>query len=129
MDARSDIFAFGAVLYEMATGRRAFDGKSQLADRSAILDKEPEPIGRCGRSTPPALERVVHRCLAKEPDDRWQTARDLGLELKWIAGQRLQVAVGRRSRAGREAVGGARILGLGAPRSARRRSPAWSRGF
>ncbi|HVS88108.1 MAG TPA: protein kinase [Candidatus Acidoferrum sp.] len=85
VDGRSDIFSFGAVLYEMVTGRRAFPGKSQLSVASAILEKEPEPISALQPMTPPALERTVKRCLAKEPDDRWQTARDLELELKWIA--------------------------------------------
>jgi eukaryotic-like serine/threonine-protein kinase len=84
VDARSDIFSFGAVLYEMLTGRRAFPGKSQLSVASAVLEKDPEPISSLQPLTPPALERAVKRCLAKEPDDRWQTARDLLLELKWI---------------------------------------------
>jgi Tol biopolymer transport system component len=84
VDARSDIFSFGAVLYEMLTRRRAFPGKSQLSVASAILEKEPEPISTLQPMTPPMLERAVKRCLAKEPDDRWQTARDLELELKWI---------------------------------------------
>jgi eukaryotic-like serine/threonine-protein kinase len=85
VDARSDIFSFGAMLYEMLTGRRAFPGKSQLSVASAVLEKEPEPIGALQPMTPPALARAVKRCLAKDPDDRWQTARDLLLELKWIA--------------------------------------------
>jgi serine/threonine-protein kinase len=85
VDGRSDIFSLGAVLYEMVTGRRAFPGKSQLSVASAILEKDPEPISTLQPMTPPALERAVKRCLAKEPDDRWQTARDLLLELKWVA--------------------------------------------
>src|SRR5262249_52285101 len=83
-DGRSDLFAFGAVLYEMATGRRAFTGKSQLSVASAILEKEPEPISTIAPLTPPALERVVQRCLAKDPEERWQNARDVMMELKWI---------------------------------------------
>jgi eukaryotic-like serine/threonine-protein kinase len=84
VDARSDIFSFGAVLYEMLSGERAFPGKSQLSVASAILEKEPAPISSIKPMTPPALDHAIRRCLAKEPDDRWQTARDLLLELKWI---------------------------------------------
>ncbi len=93
VDARSDIFSFGAVLYEMLTGQRAFPGKSQLSVASAILEKEPAPISTAKPMTPPMMERAVNRCLAKEPDDRWQTARDLELELKWIAGSGSQSTV------------------------------------
>jgi serine/threonine protein kinase len=86
VDARSDIFSFGSVLYEMVTGRRAFPGKSQVSVASAILEKEPEPIGTLRPLTPPALDHAIRGCLAKDPEDRWQTARDLLLELKWVAG-------------------------------------------
>src|SRR6202047_1388618 len=82
LDGRSDIFSLGAVLYEMLTGQRAFEGKSQLSVASAVLEKEPAPISSIKPLTPPALEHVVRRCLAKDPDDRWQSARDLALELK-----------------------------------------------
>src|SRR5437016_7875848 len=85
LDGRSDIFSLGAVLYEMLTGQRAFQGKSQLSGASAILEKEPAPISTIKPLTPPALDRAIRRCLAKDPEDRWQTARDLLLELKWIA--------------------------------------------
>ena len=83
-DARADIFAFGAVLHEMATGERAFKGKSQASLIAAILAAEPMPISRLQPLTPPALDRVVATCLAKDPDERWQSAHDLVSELKWI---------------------------------------------
>ncbi len=84
-DARSDIFALGAVLYEMATGKRAFEGKSQLSVASAILEKEPEPMAAQKPLTPPVFEHVVQRALAKSPDERWQSASDVRGELQWIA--------------------------------------------
>jgi eukaryotic-like serine/threonine-protein kinase len=102
VDGRSDIFSLGAVLYEMVTGKRAFEGKSQLSVASAILEKEPEPISAAKPMTPRALDHAIKNCLAKLPDERWQTARDLTLELKWIgetgsqAGEEIRVPVGRR---------------------------------
>jgi eukaryotic-like serine/threonine-protein kinase len=96
LDGRSDIFSLGAVLYEMLTGQRAFQGKSQLSVASAILEKEPEPINTIQPLTPPALDRAIHCCLAKDPEDRWQTARDLLLELKWIAEAGSQAGVPAR---------------------------------
>ena len=83
-DARTDIFALGTVLYEMATGRRAFEGKSQISVMGAILEKEPEPISKSVLA-PPAYEHAVATCLAKDPDERWQSAADLARELRWIA--------------------------------------------
>jgi Tol biopolymer transport system component len=84
LDGRSDIFSLGAVLYEMLTGKRAFEGKSQLSVASAILEKEPAPIGTIKPMTPPVLDHAVKKCLAKAPDERWQNASDLASELEWI---------------------------------------------
>ncbi|MGH9727225.1 MAG: protein kinase domain-containing protein [Candidatus Acidiferrales bacterium] len=83
-DARSDIFTFGATLYEMATGRKAFEGKSQASLIAAILEREPPPISSLQPMSPPALDRVVKTCLAKDPDERFQSAHDLKLQLEWI---------------------------------------------
>jgi TolB-like protein/tRNA A-37 threonylcarbamoyl transferase component Bud32 len=81
VDARSDIFALGAILYEMASGRRAFDGASRASVIAAIMDREPPPLSTIAPLTPPALEQIGRRCLAKDPSDRIQNARDLALEL------------------------------------------------
>jgi serine/threonine protein kinase len=81
LDARSDIFSLGAVLYEMLTGKRAFEGKSQLSVATAILEKEPTPISSVKPLTPANLDHAIRRCLAKDLEDRWQTARDLAVEL------------------------------------------------
>jgi eukaryotic-like serine/threonine-protein kinase len=85
LDGRSDIFSLGAVLYEMLTGQRAFAGKSQFSVASAILEKDPVPITTIKPLAPRNLDHIVRRCLAKDPDDRWQSARDLALELKSIS--------------------------------------------
>jgi serine/threonine protein kinase len=84
-DARADIFSFGAVLYEMATGKRAFEGKNQLSVASAILDKEPEPISATSPVAPASLDYLVSTCLAKDREERIQTAHDVRLQLKGIA--------------------------------------------
>ena len=84
-DGRTDIFALGTTLYEMATGRKAFSRSSRASLISAILRDEPAPISSIQPMTPRALDHVVRKCLAKDPEDRWQNARDLGSELKWIA--------------------------------------------
>src|SRR5712692_1509833 len=85
VDARTDIFAFGAVVYEMATCKRAFEGKSQASLIAAILEREPPAMSSLQPMTPPALDRVVKKCLRKDCDDRWQSARDVTDELKWTA--------------------------------------------
>ena len=85
-DARTDIFAFGAVLYEMATGRKAFEGKSQASLISAIMTSDPPTIASLQPMSPPLLDQIVKTCLAKDPDDRWQGAGDLGRQLKIIQG-------------------------------------------
>ena len=83
-DARADIFAFGAVLYEMLTGRKAFEGQTQATVIGAILHATPTSVSDLQPLTPPALNRLVNACLAKDPDERWQTAHDLKLQLQWI---------------------------------------------
>ncbi|HEY7575224.1 MAG TPA: protein kinase, partial [Thermoanaerobaculia bacterium] len=83
-DGRADVFALGAVLYEMASGKKAFDGKSQASLIAAILEHEPPALASIAPATPPALDRLVRNCLAKDPDERIQTAHDVRLELKWI---------------------------------------------
>jgi len=85
-DARTDIFALGAVIYEMATGRKAFEGKSHASLISAIMSAEPPAISTLQPLAPAPLDHVVRTCLGKEPDARWQTAHDVVLELRWIAG-------------------------------------------
>jgi len=84
LDGRSDIFSIGAVLYEMLTGKQAFEGKSQLSVASAILEREPTPISALKPLTPQVLEHAVKKCLAKAADERWQSASDLASELKWV---------------------------------------------
>ncbi len=80
----SDIFSYGAVLYEMATGKRAFEGKSQISVASAILEKEPEPLAIMLPTAPPALDQIIRGCLAKDPESRWQSAGDVARQLRWL---------------------------------------------
>ena len=84
-DERTDIFALGILLYEMTTGKRAFDGQSRAGVIASILTSEPPPISRIQPSTPVALERLVRICMAKDPDERRQSAYDVATDLKWIA--------------------------------------------
>ena len=84
-DPRTDIFALGTLLYEMATGVRAFDGSTKTSLIAAIVSQDPKPLAQIQPLTPPAFEHVVSRCLAKNPDDRWQSAHDIAEELRWIA--------------------------------------------
>jgi eukaryotic-like serine/threonine-protein kinase len=102
-DGRTDIFALGLLLYEMTTGQKAFSGKSKASLMGAIMHSEPPSISSAMPMTPPALDRVVKACLAKDPDDRFQTAHDVKLQLEWI-------------------VEGGSAVGLPAPVAARRKS-------
>jgi len=103
VDARTDIFSLGAVLYEMVTGRRAFAGGSQASLIGAIMNEQPAPASALQPMTPPALDRVIQTCLSKDPEERWQTAHDVKLQLQWIAE-------------------GGSVVGLPAPVAARRKS-------
>ncbi|HEX6791224.1 MAG TPA: protein kinase [Candidatus Krumholzibacteria bacterium] len=113
-DARSDIWALGCVLYEMATGKRAYEGSTQASLISAIMRDQPRPMAEIAPMNPPALERLVLQCLAKDPDDRWQSAGDIKRELEWIrggssAGMPAPVVQRRRNR---HAVRGAVVLAI-----------------
>ena len=98
VDARTDIFSLGVVLYEMTAGRRAFEGKTKTSLIAAIVSSEPKPMSQVQPLTPPALEHVVSKCLAKDPDDRWQSAHDIAEELRWIVETQSRPAVPGRSR-------------------------------
>ncbi len=98
LDHRTDLFALGAILYEALSGRRAFDGGSAAHVMHAILSQEPPPLAQVAPATPPALDRIVHRCLAKDRADRYQSAHDLAFQLEGVdAGAQVAAPPGRRS--------------------------------
>jgi len=113
-DARTDIFALGSLLYEMATGRRAFQGSSRTSLIAAIVSSQPAPVSTVVPASPPALDHVIRKCLEKDPDDRWQSAHDVASELRWVgesgSGSGEGIALPRRRR-GRSPV--ARLLAAG----------------
>ena len=94
VDHRTDIFALGVLLYEMATGKRAFDGKTKTSLIAAIVSATPRPVSQVQPLAPPALDHVISKCLAKDPEERWQSAHDVAEELRWIgeAGSQAGVA-------------------------------------
>ncbi|HYM05476.1 MAG TPA: protein kinase [Terriglobales bacterium] len=94
-DARTDIFALGEMIYEMSTGRKAFEGKSHAGLIAAILEREPPAISTAQSMFPPALDHVVRTSMAKDPDARWQTAHDVLLQLKWLAEAGSQAGVAK----------------------------------
>jgi serine/threonine-protein kinase len=121
-DARSDIFAFGALVYELVSGRKAFEGRSQASLTAAILEHDPPPLTSLQPAAPSSLDHIVAKCLAKNPDDRWQSARDVTTELNWLASTHEKriasrapstVASAPTSRAA-IALSAAAIIGLGA---------------
>ena len=114
-DARTDIFAFGSVLYEMLTGKKAFEGKTQTNLVAAILERDPPPLTTVQPLAPPLVDSIVRKCLAKNPDDRWQTASDLGSALRWAAeGANAGTSGATRSR--RDAANGSAPRCTGRPR-------------
>jgi Tol biopolymer transport system component len=136
-DARTDIFAFGCILYEMATGHRAFEAPTQASVIARILETDVPPVSALAASAPAAFDHVVQACLAKEPVDRWQTAHDVKLQLQWIQAQGAQTQVASATRPASRAMwlgyavavlGGAALaaaaLGTYSPRPAQPAVPA-----
>ncbi len=109
-DTRTDIFAFGAVVYEMATGKKAFEGKSQASLIAAILERDPKPMSALAPLAPKALERLVKKCLAKDPDDRWYTVHDLADALLWIRDGGETASAPKHASGSRAAILGAGIV-------------------
>ena len=118
-DRRADVWALGALLYEMVSGAKAFRGQSQASLIAAILDRQPEAMSSLQPVTPPPLERLVERCLAKDPEERWQSARDVALELRWVAQHDMTETIPRS--VSRPLHGW--VVGLAARRRTRRRRP------
>lgn len=90
-DARTDLFAFGVVVYEMLTGKKVFEGKSQASLIGSILKDTPKPVSTLQPAAPPALDHLIAVCLEKDPENRWQTARDVWSESRWIAEGRTDI--------------------------------------
>ncbi len=118
-DAGADLFAFGAVLYEMVTGRKAFPGTTQAEVMQALVSGPPPPVSQVRTDAPRSLDRIVNRCLAADPDERWQTARDVLNEVRWVAERRpgrrrarrrqVMVAIAGAAAAAALAIGGVHV--------------------
>ena len=112
-DARTDIFAFGAVLYEMLTGKKAFEGKSQASLIGAILKDSPPAVSTTAPLAPPLLDHIVHTCLAKDPDARWQAVGDVQRQLEWVASSGAIAATHNGPRTSPRRVAGLALAAIG----------------
>src|SRR5262249_19505240 len=101
-DPRTDIFAFGVLLYEMVSGKKAFDGRSQALLIASIMSADPEPLSKTITAAPPMLDYLIQRCLVKDPEQRLQTAWDLLCQLQWIAEEGTAGATSRTGAPGRK---------------------------